>query len=261
MSLVPVSEELKKALTEAGVANFWTPGMTNVPLAATFEPPCHVQWMNWAYSGSMGAFSYGVSGYFFGARIGRYCSFGESIQCGRGNHPMDWLSTSPFQYMNDFRFPVGQGWPQADLYRSYSVPPQPNSNLHGPKDTVIGNDVWIGHGAFIKMGVTIGDGAVIGACAVVTRDVPPYSIVVGNPAVVKRLRFPEKTVEKLLAVKWWDYAPWDLTDISFADVDMAIDQIQQKKESNLIAPYQAELVTVESILASISNSNALSAGA
>ncbi len=69
--------------------------------------------------------------------------------------------------------------------------------------TEIGPDVWIGQGAFIKAGVTIGAGAIIGARATVLRDVPPYGIVVGTPGRVLRLRFPEATVERLLALRWW----------------------------------------------------------
>jgi hypothetical protein len=76
--------------------------------------------------------------------------------------------------------------------------------------TTIGNDVWIGHGAFILPGVTIGDGACIAAMSVVTRDVPPYSIVAGSPAQVKRMRFPAATIKILRNSRWWDFAPWDL---------------------------------------------------
>jgi virginiamycin A acetyltransferase len=72
-------------------------------------------------------------------------------------------------------------------------------------DTTIGNDVWLGYRAAILPGVTIGDGAIVGAYSVVTKDVPAYSIVGGNPARLLRARFPETTVQRLLAVKWWDW--------------------------------------------------------
>lgn len=73
-------------------------------------------------------------------------------------------------------------------------------------DTVIGNDVWIGYEAVIMPGVTIGDGAIIGTRAVVTGNVPPYTIVGGVPAKPIRKRFDDATIEKLEAMRWWD---WD----------------------------------------------------
>lgn len=72
-------------------------------------------------------------------------------------------------------------------------------------DIVVGNDVWIGYEAVILAGVTIGDGAIIGARAVVTRDVPPYTIVGGVPAKPIRRRFPDETVTRLLDIRWWDW--------------------------------------------------------
>ena len=73
-------------------------------------------------------------------------------------------------------------------------------------DINIGNAVWIGAFVTILSGVTIGDGAVIGACSVVASDVPPYAVVVGNPAKLIRYRFRPDQIEKLLKIKWWD---WD----------------------------------------------------
>ena len=78
-------------------------------------------------------------------------------------------------------------------------------------DIVIGNDVWIGYEAVIMAGVTIGDGAIIGARAVVTKDVPPYTIVGGVPAKQIRKRFSDETISELLNLKWWD---WPIEKIS-----------------------------------------------
>ncbi len=76
----------------------------------------------------------------------------------------------------------------------------------GQRDQIIiGSDVWIGRGAVIMGGVHIGNGAIVGAHAVVAKDVPPYAIVVGNPARVIKYRFPEETVQKLLGIKWWHW--------------------------------------------------------
>jgi virginiamycin A acetyltransferase len=78
-------------------------------------------------------------------------------------------------------------------------------------DTVIGNDVWIGHNATITAGVTIGDGAIIATNATVVNDVEPYSIVGGNPARLIKYRFPEEKIAELLKVKWWD---WEISKIT-----------------------------------------------
>jgi virginiamycin A acetyltransferase len=75
----------------------------------------------------------------------------------------------------------------------------------GYKDTVVGNDVWIGYNATIMPGVKIGHGAIVGSKAVVTKDVSSYSIVGGNPAKVIRMRFDEATIKSLLSVAWWDW--------------------------------------------------------
>lgn len=73
-------------------------------------------------------------------------------------------------------------------------------------DIIVENDVWIGYEAVILAGVTIGDGAIIGARAVVTKDVPPYTIVGGIPAKQIRKRFNEETIDTLLKLKWWDWS-------------------------------------------------------
>ena len=89
-----------------------------------------------------------------------------------------------------------------------SPPPEPQDGHNSTKgDIRIGNDVWIGAHATVLSGVTIGDGAVVGACAVVAKDVPPYAVVVGNPARVVKFRFEDDVIAKLLAIKWWDWPP------------------------------------------------------
>ncbi len=125
--------------------------------------------------------------------IGKFCSIasGTKFIMNGGNHNTDWLTTYPFPIF-------GCGWERS-------------SDWPHKGDTVIGNDVWIGYSATIMPGVTIGDGAIISAQAVVTRDVPPYAIVGGNPAVIIRKRFDEKTIETLLTLRWWD---WDVETIT-----------------------------------------------
>ena len=123
-------------------------------------------------------------------RIGAFCAIARGVKfiMNGANHQMDGISTYPF-------FIFGHGWESAT--------PAPG-DLPYKGDTVVGNDVWIGYDALIMPGVTIGDGAIIAARAVVTGDVPPYAIVGGNPAQVVRTRFDPESVQRLLAVAWWD---------------------------------------------------------
>lgn len=127
---------------------------------------------------------------FIGDRlvIGKFSSIAAEPRfiMNGGNHPTDWLTTFPFPIF-------GHGWEVAQ------PPSWPNRG-----DTVVGNDVWIGYGVTVMPGVTIGDGAIVATKSVVTRDVPPYAIVGGNPASVIRYRFDEATIAKLLEIRWWD---------------------------------------------------------
>jgi virginiamycin A acetyltransferase len=76
---------------------------------------------------------------------------------------------------------------------------------------VVGNDVWIGYQALIMPGVKIGDGAIVAAKSVVVKDVPPYTVVGGNPAISLRQRFPDETIDALLKIAWWN---WDIEKIT-----------------------------------------------
>jgi tetrahydrodipicolinate N-succinyltransferase len=90
----------------------------------------------------------------------------------------------------------------------------------------IGNDVWTGHNVNILSGINVGDGAVIAAGSVVTKDVPPYAIVAGVPATIKRYRFSEKIIERLLSNKWWELELSDLSGLPFRDVERCLDSIE-----------------------------------
>lgn len=124
--------------------------------------------------------------------IGRFCSIacGAKFLFNSANHTMVSLST--------YTFPL--------FFEEWGLEKEKVAEAWDNKgDIVIGNDVWIGYEAVILSGVTIGDGAIIGSRAVVTKDVPPYTIVGGVPSKTIRRRFDEETIRKLLGLKWWDW--------------------------------------------------------
>jgi acetyltransferase-like isoleucine patch superfamily enzyme len=158
------------------------------------ETRLHLERLAGRYGYDIGAFSYGRPKVRFpelGARlaIGRYCSIADKVEILLGgNHRTDWVTTYPFSALRDL-------WPMA---------PDVNDYHTSRGDVTIGSDVWLGSGAIILSGVTVGHGAVVAAGALVTRDVPPYAIVGGNPAKLIRFRFDETVVAALLETAWWD---------------------------------------------------------
>lgn len=246
---VNLTPELKERLSRHGVDSLWAPGSVVLPLDCRFEPPCSTKWMSIAHSLSLGAFSYAVSGWYFACRIGRYVSIGEKVEAGRGDHPTDWLSMSPFQYMPPTEvFEPGTGFPGGENYKTLGLP---SSLITRPATQVklieIGHDVWIGHEAYIRPGVKIGNGAIVGARTVVTRDVPPYAVVAGNPARVRKMRFPDKIIERLEELQWWRFAISDLKDITFDRVDVAIEEIAGRIAENKIQPYEPGFIDLAAL--------------
>ncbi len=128
--------------------------------------------------------------------IGRFCQIASDVVfiMNGAHHLTNAFSTFPFDIF-------GNGWEGAMEGKAY---PQRG-------DTVIGNDVWIGYKATIMPGVRIGDGAIIATNATVVKDVRPYAVVGGNPAVEIRRRFSDEVIEKLLALRWWDWPPEKIT--------------------------------------------------
>ncbi len=130
---------------------------------------------------------------FIGDRliIGKFCAIGRGAKfiMNGANHKLTGLSTYPF-------FIFGKGWEKVSPGRS---------DLSSKGDTVIGNDVWLGYESLVMPGVKVGNGAIVAARSVVTKDVPPYSIVGGNPASVIKLRFDQVTIDSLLQIAWWDW--------------------------------------------------------
>ena len=126
-------------------------------------------------------------------QIGKFCSIacGAKFLFNSANHTLSSLSTYPFPL----------------FFEEWGLEKKDVTNAWDNKgDIVIGNDVWIGYEAVVLAGVTIGDGAIIGTRAVVTKDVPPYTIVGGVPAKPIKRRFPEETISALLEIQWWNWS-------------------------------------------------------
>lgn len=142
--------------------------------------------------------------------IGKFCMIASGVEfiMNGANHLVDAISAYPFSVF-------GQGWESAMDGRRF---PQKG-------DTVIGHDVWIGYKATIMAGVTVGDGAIIATQSVVTRDVPPYAIVGGNPARVIRRRFSDEAIERLLQIRWWDWPAEKITRNVQLLTDMDVEKL------------------------------------
>ncbi|MGI0118213.1 Vat family streptogramin A O-acetyltransferase [Zooshikella sp. RANM57] len=129
--------------------------------------------------------------------IGKFCAIAKDVKfiMNGANHKISGFSTYPFQIF-------GQGWEK--------VMPNPGE-LPFKGDTIVGNDVWIGYESTIMPGVTIGNGAIIASKSVVTKDVPDYCIVGGNPAQIIKYRFDQNTIEQLLNIAWWNWSAEKIT--------------------------------------------------
>lgn len=144
--------------------------------------------------------------------IGKFCMIASDVTfiMNGANHLNDAISTYPFAIF-------GKDWSNAMEGKEYPK----------KKDTIVGNDVWIGYGATIMPGITIGDGAVIATKSVVTKDVAPYAIVGGNPAKEIRKRFADQEIDELLKLAWWN---WPIEKITSCVQDLTGKSILKLKE-------------------------------
>ena len=199
-------------LIEQGAYYFNDTKCTRLSPKCKIYPPYHL------YDCKVGDYTYiSMNARISMAEIGKFCSIGPNFVCGHGMHPTDGVSTSPM---------------------FYSTMKQNGTTLsHKDKVTErerirIGNDVFIGMGVTVLDGVTIGDGAIIGANSVVAKDIPPYSVAVGNPCRVVRKRFGDDLIELLLKFKWWDKSIEEIEDLmpilSCGDLEKVKNEIKSR---------------------------------
>jgi acetyltransferase-like isoleucine patch superfamily enzyme len=148
--------------------------------------------------------------------IGRFCSIARNCEIGVAEHPIEYLSTHPFQFDKTI---FSNNIAYQEVNKVKWVPHQ---------RTKIGNDVWIGAKVVVNSGVKVGNGAVIAAGAVVTKDVPDYAIVGGVPAKIIRYRFSQEIILELKKLKWWNLSMLELKTINFDSIEIAIKDLKEK---------------------------------
>ena len=199
-------------------------GGTGIDGSLVFERPAYI-YGHRLKNCTAGAFTYfNAAGQTSAYRchFGRYSQIGEGSVLGPPEHPMDWFSSHPFAFTRPKYMPNIY---QIEDFARLGPEEQPGPSYVDtvPNDTWIGHEAYVGAGSFVKRGVRIGNGAVVGACSVVTRDVPDYAIVVGNPARVIRLRYKESIVERFIKLQWWRYdlAPFK-KQVDFREVEATL---------------------------------------
>lgn len=207
---------------------------------AGLKLPPYVTFLGGGRLWRMGSFSYSGSVLPLGTEVGRYCSIARNVSVPGPRYPIEAVSTSPFVYSRSSRLIRSALIDFAATEWRFIENPQPNS-------VVIGHDVWIGEGAVILPNVSIGHGAVIATNADVTKTVPAYAVVAGNPGVVKRMRFDDKTIESLMLSRWWEYKFVDLPNDKLGDPCAFAYKVCDMRAAERLAPYNPELFAVSSL--------------
>lgn len=161
--------------------------------ASTFGRYCEVGARTKVAESTFGDYAYVVNDSdIIYTDVGKFCSIAAHTRINPGNHPLERVALSHFTYRSSAYDMGPDDAAFFDWRRSFRC--------------VMGNDVWIGHGAVVLPGVKLGNGAAVGAGAIVTKDVPPFAIVVGNPGKVLRYRFAPEIIAALERIAWWDWS-------------------------------------------------------
>lgn len=196
---------------------------------------------------ALGACSYSHSPLPEGMRVGRYCSIGRELKFLDFAHPMEWISSAvPFFRPKGVTSvsPLASFADKAGKERNADFARREFDPKLGRGYPVLSHDVWIGERVTLGMGIRIGTGAVIAAGSVVTRDVPPYAVVAGVPAQVKRMRFDEDTMTRLLASKWWRYHFAELNALEVTKPDVFLNAFGEAKERGVMVEWKPTMLTL-----------------
>lgn len=151
-------------------------------------------------------------------RVGKFCSIASNVSLGVARHSMSSLTTFPIGLIGEYK---------KNFTDNIKYEQKCNEDWVGSLPVIVGNDVWIGQGVIVLGGITIGDGCVIGAGSVVTRDVPPYAVVVGAPAKIIKYRFSQEIIDDLLYLKWWDLPDKTIVELPVYDIDACIVELKK----------------------------------
>jgi acetyltransferase-like isoleucine patch superfamily enzyme len=205
-------------LAKHGLQASNTPGQIGIILE--YEAPVRLSTATLIGRCRIGAFTYiGGGSEVRNSTIGRFCSIAANATIGPAEHPIDWLSSHPFQFDGVRYFDTNEDW---NNLKNSTLRFKGNSSL-----TEVGHDVWIGRNAIIKQGIRVGNGAIVAGGAFVATDVPDYAIVGGTPARVIRYRFDPETIEILKNIEWWNYRlDSEKNDIDFSDIKSSSQKIK-----------------------------------
>lgn len=174
---------------------------------------------------SVGSMSYSYSALPEPMRLGRYGSISSGLRILDSTHPTHTITSSALVFK-----------PRNQLFARWQTPElqafAAAFDVRGGKPfPVLGHDVWVGANVTLAMGIRIGSGAVVASGSIVTRDVPPYAVVAGAPATLKKYRFPAELIARLLASRWWELDPGFVFRHEFADPERLVARIERERAS------------------------------
>jgi len=184
------------------------------------------------------------------AIAGRYCSIARGLSAMGERHPVEEVTSSSFTYAYFPHFKKAQFARAHEQLLDNAYPPKMPASATGPLP-VLEHDVWVGQQVILARGITLHTGCVVGAGSVVTKDVPPYTIVAGNPARAIRKRFSAELCQRLLATQWWNYHPKVLFEFERAEPVRFVMQMEAALAEGSLEPLPVQSLTWKDVLAKI----------